>query len=252
MESPVCFDADYYAHDCGKPYERNPEWLRYFEGVADRIVRQINPQSVLDAGCAMGFLVEALRKRQINAFGIDISEFAIQQVLPDVQPYCTVRSITVPLPQSYDLIVCIEVLEHMPVPDAELAVANLCAHTSDILFSSTPFDYREATHYNVHPPEHWAELFARQGFFRDVDFDASFITSWAVRFRRRTDPTPRLVRDYERQYAWLVKENVDLRAVVNEMRNSTSWRLALRLQRLRARIAPAGGLRDSWLRLIKL
>lgn len=28
-----------------------------------------------------------------------------------------------------------------------------------------------ASHINVQPPEYWAQLFARQGFFRDVDFD---------------------------------------------------------------------------------
>lgn len=250
--NPSYFDADYYAHDCGKPYERSAEWLRFFDSVAERIVRDVNPQSVLDAGCAMGFLVETLRQRGVDTFGIDISEFAIRQVHPSVQPYCRVDSITAPLPRSYDLIVCIEVLEHLPPPDAELAIANLCEHTADVLFSSTLFDYREATHLNVHPPEHWAELFARHSFFRDVDFDASFISAWAVRFRRRVEPAHRVIRDYERKYWLLAKENSDLRARVIEMRNSTSGRMALRLQRFRAKIAPAGGLRDRWLRVIKL
>ncbi len=247
-----CFDADYYAHDCGKPYERTEEWLRFFDAIAAQIVRDVNPQSALDAGCAMGFLVEALRNRNVETFGIDISEFAITHAHPSIQLYCRVGSVTEPFPRSYDLITCIEVLEHLPPRDAELAVSNLCAHTSDVLFSSTPFDYREATHFNVHPPEHWAELFARCGFFRDVDFDASFITPWAVRFRRRAEPAHKLIRDYERKYWLLAKENSDLRANVIEMRNSSSWRLARRLQRLRAKIAPAGGLRDRLLRLLRL
>ena len=49
-------------------------------------------------------------------------------------------------------------------------MANLCPHTADVLFSSTPFDYDEATHLNVQPPDYWAALFARHGFYRDVDF----------------------------------------------------------------------------------
>ena len=46
---------------------------------------------------------------------------------------------------------------------------------------------------NVRPPEYWAEQFARQGFVRDVDFDASFITPWAVRFRRSAEPLHRVI-----------------------------------------------------------
>jgi len=83
---------------------------------------------------------------------------------------------------------------------APRAIANFAAHTDEVLFSSTPFDYREPTHVNVRMPEDWAEAFARHGFYRDVDFDASFVTKWAVRFTRRAVPVHRLVRDYERRF----------------------------------------------------
>lgn len=218
------FNAYYYAHDCGEPYQRNETWLRQFAAFADRIVSLINPSTVLDAGCAWGFLVEALRQRNVAAWGVDISEYAIQNVHPDFQPFCRIGSVTEPFDQPhYDLIVCIEVLEHMPQAEAEKAVENLCRHSDDILFSSTPFDYREATHFNVQPPEYWAECFARQGFFRDVDFDASFLTPWAVRFRRRHEPLPRLVREYERRLMPLWKENVDLRTLALQNRNQLDF-----------------------------
>jgi SAM-dependent methyltransferase len=220
MQSPSkLYDAYYYAHDCGQPYQRNSDWLGLFDGFAMRIVSDIKPKSVLDAGCAMGFLVEMLRQRGVEAWGIDISEYAIQNVHPDIRPYCQVSSILDPFPHSrYDLIVCIEILEHLPPQDAESAITNLCRHSDDILFSSTPYDYKEATHFNVQPPEYWAENFARQGFFRDVDFDAAFITPWAVRFTRRDVPLVRLVRDYERRFMPLWKENADLRRTTLELR----------------------------------
>ena len=218
------FDAYYYAHGCAAPYERTPELLGFFETIAERITNDIRPASVLDAGCAMGFLVESLRKRGVEAYGVDVSAFAIQQAHPDIRPYCQVGSIADPFPRKYDLIVSIEVLEHMPQADAERVVTNFCQFSQDVLFSSTPFDYKEVTHFNVQPPEVWAELFARQGFFRDVDFDAGFITPWAVRFRarsvfdRRNEPVHRLVRDYERKFWLLWKENSDLRKLTAEMR----------------------------------
>jgi glycosyltransferase involved in cell wall biosynthesis len=213
------YDAYYYAHGCGSPYGRSEEWLRHFSAIAERIVEWLQPRTALDAGCAMGFLVEMLRKQGVEAFGVDVSEYAIAHVHPDVQPYCWAGSVADPFPQTYDLIVCIEVLEHMPREDAERAVANFCRHTRSVLFSSTPFDYKEPTHINVQSPEHWAALFAQHGFYRDVDFDASFIAPWAVRFICREEPTHQLIRDYERRFWLLWKENTDLRSLTLEMRN---------------------------------
>lgn len=195
------FDAFYYANCCGKPYERNAEWLAEFGRIADRIVADIHPMRVMDAGCAIGLLVEALRGRGVEAWGVDISAHAIERVHDPVRAFCRAGSIAEPFDGRYDLITCIEVVEHMPPTDAERAVANLCAHADDVLFSSSPIDHREPTHVNVHPPEHWAEMFARHGFFRDVDHDASYLTPWAARFRRSAEPVARVVRNLERQ-AW--------------------------------------------------
>jgi len=213
------YDAYYYEHGCGEPYERSPIWLNLFSQFAERIIRDIQPKTVLDAGCAIGLLVEALRQQGVEAWGVDISSYAIENVHPDIQPYCWIGSVADPLPRKYDLIVSIEVLEHMPQEEAEKAVQNFCAHTDDILFSSTPYDYKESTHFNVQPPEYWAEQFAHYGFYRDVDFDASFIMPWSVRYRRRNEPLQRIVREYERRFWTLWKENTDLRSLTLEMRN---------------------------------
>jgi hypothetical protein len=195
------FDAYYFQHCCGVPYLRDERWMRFFGEIADQIVSGIQPKHVLDAGCALGLLVEALRTRGVDAHGVDLSSYAIANVAEPIKPFCTHGSIADDFADRYDLIVSIEVVEHMPAREAEKAIANMCRHADDVLFSSSPLDQRESSHVNVQPPEHWAELFARQGFYRDIDFDASFITPWAVRFRRSNEPLPRIVRSYERR-AW--------------------------------------------------
>jgi len=142
--------------------------------------------------------VEALRERGVQADGIDISEYAIANAREAARAYCSVGSILEPFPQKYDLITCIEVVEHLPLEQAEYAIQNLCDHTHDILFTSTPHHYGEDTHFNVRPPEYWTELFARHGFIRDVDFEAPYLAEWATRYRRNHDPLPRIVAAYER------------------------------------------------------
>lgn len=212
------FDSYYYEHGCGRPYQRDEEWLGFFDTIAQQIAEKIQPKKVLDAGCALGFLVEKLREREIEAYGVDISEYAIANTHEAIKPYCWVGSVSESFPEQYDLIVSIEVLEHMPKTDAERAIKNFCNHADDILFSSTPMDYKEATHFNVQQPEYWVEQFALQGFYRDVDFDASFITPWAIRFRKRSEPIHAIIKDYERKFWPLWKESTDLRALVEEMR----------------------------------
>jgi len=209
---PADYDAHYYASYSPRPYTRaDAEWMGFFGAIADRIVGDIAPASVLDAGCAMGLLVEMLRRRKVEAFGVDVSEFAIGEVHESVRPYCRVGSIAADFGRRYDLVVCLEVVEHMPAADAAEAIANICRHTGDVLFSSTAGHFDEPTHVNVRPAEEWAELFARHGFLRDLEFDATFIAPWAARFRQRAEAIPRIVREYERAFARTVIERNELR-----------------------------------------
>jgi SAM-dependent methyltransferase len=233
------YDAYYYSHDCGRPYQRDEGWLTFFDQIAKRIMEQFEPKTVLDAGCAWGFLVEAFRNRGVEAFGVDISEYAIQNIYPDIKPYCWIGSITDPFPKKYDLITCIEVLEHLPQKEAEKAIENLCAHANEIVFSSTPFDYKEATHFNVHDPEYWAEQFARYGFYRDMEADLSCITSWAARFVKTKRTSLRLVREYERKFWQLRKENFDLRQLSIETQDKLK-RQDKQIQTLGIQVAEKG------------
>jgi hypothetical protein len=58
------------------------------------------------------------------------------------------------------------------------------------------------------------------GFFRDLDYDASFILPWAVRFRKSRDPIPStVVASYERRLWHLEQEKIALREQVIEQRN---------------------------------
>lgn len=212
QEPGVEYGPYYFRHDCGVPYERNEHWLKFFGEVADAIIRDLRPSTVLDAGCAMGFLVEALRERGVDAWGIDVSEYAISQVDDSVREYCQVGSITEPQPRRYDLVVCIEVLEHLPPTETSAAIASLCAASDRLLLSTTPDAYAEATHLNVQSPEAWSAALANEGFFRDVERDASYVTPWAAVYTRTGEPLPETIRRYDRSWTRLRREADQLRS----------------------------------------
>ncbi|OGO28940.1 MAG: hypothetical protein A2Z16_05045 [Chloroflexi bacterium RBG_16_54_18] len=224
------------------PYERTIHWLTFFDNISEHIAHEIKPGTVLDAGCAMGFLVENLRKRGISAFGIDASEFAIQNVHPEIQPYCWVGSISEAFPQKYDLIVCIEVLEHLNPGDIENTIKNLCEYCDKMLFSSSPDDYKEATHQSVQPVENWVTFFAKYGFFHDLDYDATYITPWAMLFRRQSITSEQLILHYERKVYRLWKENQDLRTSALETRREIA-RFYNDLQKLKTDLVESEDLR---------
>lgn len=179
------YGPEYYASHLGLPYERaEPHWLRFFGAVAEHILRELKPARVFDLGCAKGFLVEALRDRGVEAWGSDISEYAIGEVRPDLRAFCSVASATEPISGRYDLVTCIEVLEHLSEADGKAAIRNMGAVTDVVLFSSTPADFVEPTHLNVQPVLYWLKLFRDCGFAPDPAFDASFVSPQAVLLRR--------------------------------------------------------------------
>lgn len=196
------YNAEYYHSGCGPiPYEEPEHWVNFFGMIADRIVADIHPKTVLDAGCAMGYLVAALRDRGVEAYGVDISAYAISKVREDVRPFCKVGSLTEPLPAGlpdrYDLVVTVEVLEHLYEDEGRQAIRNLCQLTDKVLFTSTPDDFTEPTHVNVQQREYWCRVFFENGFVDDLNYRPRYLTSHALLFRRSAN-IERQVEDYER------------------------------------------------------
>lgn len=185
------YDKAYYLSHCGIPYHRDePHWYRFFGDVARGINQTISPKTVFDAGCAIGFLVETLREQGIEAFGRDISRYAIDQVPVGLKAYVEQGSISDPIDGTFDLVTCIEVLEHMSADEGRKAIENLCRTAPKVLFSSSPNDFTEETHINVQPPIYWMRLFADFSFGPLAHFDGSFLCPWAILFERcETRPT---------------------------------------------------------------
>jgi SAM-dependent methyltransferase len=194
----------------------NEHWRSFFMSVADRLIGAFDPGSVLDVGCARGLLVQSFTVQGVEAHGLDISAHAVASAHEDVRDRLSVASAADPISGRYDLVTCIEVLEHMSGVEAQRAIDQLTSVTDRVLFSSSPDDHDEPTHVNSHPAEQWAAWFAERGFFRRVDVDVSMITPWAVVFERGEPTLHDLTKRYEQQYARVRAELLEKRRALLE------------------------------------
>ena len=166
--------------------------------VADAIVAQLAPRTVLDAGCGLEALVSELRDRGVDASGVAPGALAG------------------PLGGPYDLVVCVEVAQRLDPADAPAAVAHLAAAGDRVLFASAPRPGPEDGGGHALPVERWSQLFAAQGLLRDFRHEAGYLSPWAVLYRRQELSPAEVVLDYDRAWAALRAETVALRTALAE------------------------------------
>lgn len=131
--------------------------------------------TVLDYGCAKGYLVKALRLLKVNAFGVDVSEYAIENVDGDVKKYCRRVSDSNPVPfdQNFDYVISKDVLEHMPQESIDAFLINYSKIT-DKMFHLIPLgdrgQYRipeyhlDKSHLQIQDEAWWLALFKKHGW----------------------------------------------------------------------------------------
>ena len=132
------------------------------------IQKHFNFLTCVDYGCAKGFLVNALRVVGCDAYGEDISEYAVENSHPNVRKY-----VSLPNDNHYDLLICKDVLEHVQELDLPEVLQSLKRKASQFFFviplgDEDRFRIREYavdfTHVTKKDVELWINLFKSQGF----------------------------------------------------------------------------------------
>lgn len=97
---------------------------RFYEQV-EEIVRPIAPATVLDAGCGEGETLDRLGELMpVGAVGIDLNQQSVEFAARRLPDATIRRADLLALPfgdRSFELVLCLEVLEHLPDPAAGLA-----------------------------------------------------------------------------------------------------------------------------------
>lgn len=120
-------------------------------------------ERVLEIGCARGFYTHALRLLEVEAYGQDVSEWAIANCLPEVKPYVSNHLNG----HSFDVVWSKDVFEHIRPSELGPLISHLCKITKRKIFAIVPLanntngayvhekEERDATHINRWTLEDW-------------------------------------------------------------------------------------------------
>jgi len=129
------------------------------------LVEDFKPKSVLDVGCGMGLYVNEFDKLGIDVQGFDGSPAAIRQTVAkknlvwqeDIRDLDTSD-------KKYDMVLCVEVAEHIPKKYANKLVKHLTSAGDLVIFSASPKGLGGTNHINEQPIEYWLDKFGDCGF----------------------------------------------------------------------------------------
>ncbi len=103
-------------------------------------------KKVLDVGCGGGILTDAMARAGADALGIDLATkslkvaqlHALEAQTPHVQyREVSVETLAAEMPASFDVVTCMEMLEHVPDPSSVVhACANLVKPGGHVFFST--------------------------------------------------------------------------------------------------------------------
>jgi len=124
------------------------------------------PRSVLDVGCGLGTWLSVARELGVqDIMGVD-GPWLEKSRLRVPEKLVRVVDLEKPfeLGRRFDLVMCLEVGEHLSQDAARNFIASLTTHADALLFSAAiPF---QGGHHHVNEqwPDYWSTLFAERGF----------------------------------------------------------------------------------------
>ena len=109
-------------------HEINPLRLEWIDGIS-----AVAGRKVLDVGCGGGILTDSMARRGAEVLGIDLADRALKVAQLHALEASTrgvkyravaVEALAADQPESYDIVTCMEMLEHVPQP---ASVVKACA-----------------------------------------------------------------------------------------------------------------------------
>ena len=149
------------------------------------LINIFHPKSVADVGCGLGTFLNVFLENGVNDLlgidgrWVDKSKLFIPEnyfIEKDLEQKFTVD-------KKFDLVLCLEVAEHLSGQSSDVLVENLTSLSNIIIFSAAIKNQGGQNHINEQPCSYWVEKFKAHGFifydvFREVSWNNPRIDWW--------------------------------------------------------------------------
>jgi SAM-dependent methyltransferase len=198
-ELPQFFDGDYYENGVGsgKSLYSNYRWMPELTiPMCHEIIWKMkidHDATVLDFGCAKGYLVKGMRLLNRKAFGVDISKYAISEADLEVENMVAAiipgEEIKVGELSEFDYVIAKDVLEHIPHDslDQQLKVLRKAAKRMLVVVPLgdgekyyIPSYEQDKSHFIREDLDWWQNKFEDAGFnIKEATYDTGYLkTNW--------------------------------------------------------------------------
>jgi SAM-dependent methyltransferase len=167
------YDAAYYDETVDGPARESAVTI------AATIVRDLRPECVLDVGCGTGAMLEALANLGCAVMGFERSRAALDlarsrnlAVIEFDLNRCDVR------PERGDVVISMEVAEHLPQRVDEQYVELLTTLAPVIVFTAATPGQGGTSHVNEQPHKYWEEKFRRRRFVLNRELTSRWQEQW--------------------------------------------------------------------------
>ena len=191
------YNAEYYSERTRKSKKHMMKYLKFLR-------KRSSSLKMLDVGCGEGHYVRDAIEEGIDAYGIDVSSYALENALAEVKDRITFGSITkIPFgDEEFDLMTAFDVIEHIHPKDTLNAIAEIrrVLKPDGIVIITTPSSnfgawVSDLTHINVRPPKFWKLILEEHDFKVRMFYVPSFLKYYMKNHIRLPDSIEFLVEE---------------------------------------------------------
>jgi SAM-dependent methyltransferase len=134
--------------------------------IAPLLYRAFKPRKVIDVGCGSGEWLAAFLDTGVEEIlGVDGAYVPMSSLaIPPDRFHCADLREALTIGAQFDLVVCLEVAEHLPPERSEGLIADLISLGPVIAFSAAVPGQGGVDHINLRWQSDWARMFAAQGY----------------------------------------------------------------------------------------
>jgi len=151
--------------------------LRSAQEIVPLVMELIKPKRVIDGGCSLGNWLSVFKEHGVEEIlGLD-GDYVDLKLLK-IPPECFhAHDLAKPvkIQHCFDLVVSLEVAEHLPIESAESFINTLVNLGLVVLFSAAVPYQPGSFHVNCQWPDHWIKIFNEKGY---VLFDCLRMKFW--------------------------------------------------------------------------